>query len=224
MLKKILRGAGTDAIKYFPVRLVPALTSFVTVPVFTRMIERADYGDFYLVSSTVSLTATLLTSWLNASIVRFYWAEEKEGRLDEYLSTVLWSALASLFIGALVLGAAMMLLSGQFSPGVQRLLPIALAGLIFNQFITVMQQLMRAANRANAFAILSVASAILATIFSVFFVAALHWGSFGILPASRSATCCSFRPPCAASAPRVASRQSTSPRTSCASSRRTAYR
>ncbi len=181
MLKKILRGAGTDAIKYFPVRLVPALTSFVTVPVFTRMIERADYGDFYLVSSTVSLTATLLTSWLNASIVRFYWAEEKEGRLDEYLSTVLWSALASLFIGALVLGAAMMLLSGQFSPGVQRLLPIALAGLIFNQFITVMQQLMRAANRANAFAILSVASAILATIFSVFFVAALHWGSFGIL-------------------------------------------
>lgn len=181
MLKKILRSAGTDAIKYFPVRLVPALTSFVTVPIFTRMISRADYGDFYLVNSAVSLTAMLLTSWLNASIVRFYWAEEREGRLDEYVSTVVWSAVVSLVIGASILGGLMMLFGGAFSPNVQRLMPIALAGLVFNQFIQVMQQLMRAANRANAFAALSISSAILATIFSVFFVVVPHWGAYGIL-------------------------------------------
>lgn len=181
MLKSILKGAGTDAIKYFPVRLVPALTSFITVPIFTRMIAPADYGDFYLVNSAVSLTATLLTSWLTASIVRFYWAEERQGRLDEYVATVVWSAVVSLFLGALVVGGLGYLFAGNFSSGVQRLLPIALAGLIFNQFIQVIQQLMRAANRANAYAVLSVASAILATAFSVFFVVVPKWGAYGVL-------------------------------------------
>jgi len=90
VLKQILKGAGSDVLKYFPARLVPALTSFITVPVFTRMITRADYGDFYLVNSTVSLAATVFTTWLNASIVRFYWVDEREGRLDEYVATVIW--------------------------------------------------------------------------------------------------------------------------------------
>lgn len=181
MLKKILRSAGTDAIKYFPVRLVPALTSFITVPVFTRMIDRADYGDFYLVSSTISLASMLLTAWLTSSIVRFYWAEEKKGHLDQYIATVVWASLASLVVGAAVIGGMLLAFGGGLSEGVRHLAPIALASLVFNQFIQVMQQLMRAANRANDYAILSVASAILSTIFSVFFVAALHWGPFGIL-------------------------------------------
>lgn len=181
MLKDILKSAGLDALKYFPVRLVPALTSLVTVPVFTRMVARADYGDFYLVNSAVSLAGTVFTTWLNASIVRFYWADEREGGLDEYVATVVWSATASVLIGAAVVGVIMTLLAERLSPGVSRLLPIALAGLLSGQFIQVMQQLMRAANRANAFAVLSIASTLVATALSVFFVVVPRWGALGIL-------------------------------------------
>jgi O-antigen/teichoic acid export membrane protein len=181
VLKKILKSAGTDAFKYFPVRLVPALTSLITVPVFTRLISRADYGDFYLVSSTTSLAAALITSWLTSSIVRFYWAEEKEGRLDEYVATVVWSSLAALFIGCAFLGAGVLLLGDWLSPGVLKLLPIGIAGLAFGQFVTVLQQVLRASNRASKFAVLSVTSAILATILSVYFVVVPRWGAYGIL-------------------------------------------
>ncbi len=181
MLKKILRSAGSDALKYFPMRLVPALTSLVTVPVFSRLIERADYGDFYLVNSAVSLTATLATAWLNASIVRFYWAEEKEGRLDAYVSTIVWLSFAVLIVGAAVLGAIFFFLRGAFPETAQRLVPIALAGLVSGQFIVVMQQLLRAANKPSRFAMLSVVSNLIATALAVYFVAALHWGSLGIL-------------------------------------------
>lgn len=181
MLKKILRSAGTDALKYFPVRLVPALTALVTVPVFSRLIERADYGNFYLVNSAVSLTATFATAWLNASIVRFYWAEEREGRLDEYVSTVVWLSFAVLLAGAAVLGTVFVLLRSVFPETLQRLVPIALAGLVTGQFVTVMQQLLRAANRASRFAILSVVSNLIATALAVYFVAVSHWGSLGIL-------------------------------------------
>jgi len=180
VLKQILKSAGTDTMKYFPVRLVPALTSLVTVPVFTRLITRVDYGDFYLVNSTVTLAATVFTTWLNASIVRFYWTEEREGRLNEYVATVLWAAIVSLAAGAAAVVAVAFLLQDQLSPGVSHLLPIALAGLLFGQFIQVMQQLMRAANRANAFAVLAIASTLLTTAFSLFFVVVPKMGSFGI--------------------------------------------
>lgn len=181
MLKKILRTAGTDALKYFPVRLVPALTALVTVPVFSRLIARADYGDFYLVNSAVSLTATFATAWLNASIVRFYWAEEKEGRLDEYVSTVVWLSFAVLLAGAAVLGVVFLVLRDSFPETLPRLVPVALAGLVMGQFVAVMQQLLRAANKPSKYAILSVISNLIATALGVFFVAVSHWGSLGIL-------------------------------------------
>jgi O-antigen/teichoic acid export membrane protein len=52
---------------------------------------------------------------------------------------------------------------------------------MFGQFMQNMQQLMRAANKARRFAMLAIAPALLSSAFSVFCVAALRWGSYGIL-------------------------------------------
>lgn len=145
------------------------------------MITREDYGDFYLINSATSLTAVLFTSWLSASIVRFYWSAEKQARMDRYVATVVWASVIALLAGAALLAATVLLLSQVFGPGMQRLLPIALATLLSSQFLQTMQQLMRAANKARRFATLSVVPALITTVISVFCVAVLKWGSFGIL-------------------------------------------
>lgn len=181
VLKKILRGAGGDALKYFPVRLVPALTSLVTVPVFTRMVEKADYGNFYLVNSMTSLAATLATAWITSSVVRFYWAYERKGERDAYISTILWSTIGSIAAVSAIAAVIVLALPGAFSDGVQRLLPIAFAGLGVNYLVQVLQQVMRAANRSSAYATLAVASNLLATVLGVYFVAFAKMGAFGIL-------------------------------------------
>lgn len=181
MLKRILRGAGGDALKYFPVRLVPALTSLITVPVFTHMVKPADYGNFYLVNSLTALAATIATGWLTSTVVRFYWAYEREGELDAYISTVLWSTVASLVGVALVMAAVLYGIPGLVSEGVRRLLPIGFAALGVNYLVQVLQQIMRAANRSTAYALLAVASNLLATAFGIYFVAQADMGSFGIL-------------------------------------------
>ncbi|MCE5203450.1 MAG: lipopolysaccharide biosynthesis protein [Actinomycetia bacterium] len=181
MLKDILRGAGGDALKYFPVRLVPALTSLVTVPVFTRMVEKTDYGNFYLVNSMTSLAATLATAWIMASVVRFYWAYERRGERDTYVSTIVWSTIGSLVLVSAVAAVVVFAFPGAFDQGVRRLLPIALIGLGVNYLVQVLQQIMRAANRSSAYATLAVASNILATVFGVYFVSRGKMGAFGIL-------------------------------------------
>lgn len=181
MLKKILRGAGSDALKYFPVRLVPALTSLITVPLFTRLIDPADYGNFYLITSATSLTATFATAWITGSVVRFYWPHKKDGKLNEYVATTVWSAVGSLAAAVVLVGIAILVFAERLPDGLAVLAPIALASLAFNYTINVLLQVLRASNRSTQYAVLAVASSLIATTLSVYFVWGPRLGSFGIL-------------------------------------------
>jgi len=181
VLRTILKRAGADTFRYFPVRLVPALTSLVTVPVFTRLISSEEYGDFALITSAVSLIAVIATQWINGSIVRLYWTYEKEERHDEYVSTAVWSTTSSLAIASMVAAVALLLLRDSLSPGLLRLAPIALASLAFNNLSSSVLQILRAANKATKFSTLSVAKTIIGTAFSVWFVAVPKMGAFGIM-------------------------------------------
>ncbi|MDZ4178613.1 MAG: flippase [Coriobacteriia bacterium] len=181
MLKDILKGAGTDALTYFPVRLVPALTALITVPVFTRLITKADYGDFALVTSSVSLIALIATAWINGSIVRFYWSYDREGRRDDFIGSTVWALTLTLGLASvLALGAGY--LFADILPGsLARLLPIGAASLAINTFMTSSLQVFRAANKARTYAVLSVGTTLAATGLSIFFVTVPRLGSFGIL-------------------------------------------
>lgn len=181
MLKTILKGAGSDTLKYFPVRLIPALTSLVTVPVFTRMIERADYGNFYLISSATSLAAAVATAWITNSVVRFYWTYRNAGRVDDYVSTSVWSTVLSITAVALVTLAGVWVARDSIPPDLMRLIPIGLASLGVTYFGTVLLQILRAASKATSFAVISIGVTVLGTAASVFMVAVLRLGSFGIL-------------------------------------------
>ncbi|MCL2504432.1 MAG: polysaccharide biosynthesis C-terminal domain-containing protein [Coriobacteriia bacterium] len=180
-LSRILQGAGTDTLKYFPVRLVPALTAFITVPVFSRMVSQEQYGNFSIISSATSLLAMIATNWVANSIVRYYWVYEKEGRNDEYVATSVWATVASIVAACLVAGAGVWLLRNQLPRGILALVPIGLASLAVNYLCISVQQILRAGNKATRYAVLSVASAILAAAFSVFFVAVVKLGAYGIL-------------------------------------------
>ncbi len=181
MLTNILKRAGTDAFKYFPVRLVPALTSLITVPLFTRLIAREDYGNFSLISSAISLIAVIVTQWVNGSIVRFYWTYEKEGRADDYVASSIWSVTGALVTAVLVTGATVMLVGESIPPGLMRLIPIGLASLAVNYLSDSMLQILRAANKSTEYAILSVTKTLVGTAFSVWFVAGPRLGAWGIL-------------------------------------------
>ena len=181
MLKDILKGAGSDTLKYFPVRLVPALTSLITVPVFTRMVERADYGNFYLISSATSLAAAVATAWITNSVVRFYWTYRGEDRQDDYVSTSVWSTVMSVLAVAAVILLGVWLARDSLSAGLLGLVPIGVASLCITYFGTVLLQVLRAANKATPFAIISIGVTLLGTAASVYLVAVPRLGSYGIL-------------------------------------------
>lgn len=181
LLERALKAAGSDAARYLPVRFVPALTSLVTTPLFTRVIDAKDYGAFYLLSSVASLLAAIFISWLQSASIRFYWPAHKEGRLDGYISTVTWIGFASLASAAAVTGLAVLLARDRIEPVVLRLIPVGLLYFVLNFYVTAMLQVLRAAKRASAFARLQVGSTLLVTVVSILLVWQFHWGALGIL-------------------------------------------
>ncbi len=176
LLRGALRSAGSDAAKYLPVRLVPALTSLITVPVFTAAIGAADYGAFYLVSSVATLAANLSTGWISDSLIRFYWPMRKEGRLDRYIATIVWGSVAAILATAGIAYSATALGIGALPGVIARLVPAGIMFFMFNTLTNILVQIPRAANRAGAYARLQVSGVVATTAIAV---ALVWWGRMG---------------------------------------------
>lgn len=181
LLGRVLKSAGSDAAKYLPVRFIPALTSLVTTPLFTRAIDPADYGAFATVSAVCSLLAAFAVNWLQSASIRYYWPQKKAGRIDGFISTVAWVALASLSATAAVSAAAAYFAQGSIDADQLRLIPAAAAYFIAHFYVTALLHVLRAAKRAGAYARIQITVTLLVTGLSVGLVWYAKMGSVGIL-------------------------------------------
>lgn len=180
LLKAALRLAGSDAARYLPVRFIPALTSLITVPLFTRVIDAADYGAFYVINAVLVLGARVAAESIASAALRFYWPSKKEGTIRGYIATVVWSVIGVLgLVTALIYGVGT-LAAGAIDPLVARLVPIAAAYFFCNYALFVFMEVLRAANRARDYARISIAATLLTNALAVVFVGVLGWGAAGI--------------------------------------------
>ncbi len=180
-LRGILERAGRSASKYLPVRVIPALTSLLTVPIFTNAIGPAEYGDFYLVMSAMALLAHLAITWIQHSTVRYYWIHERAGTMDRYTASTLWAAIGSLCGFSLAAGVVTWLLRGSIAPGLLKLIPIAIASFLANRLALALLEVLKAGNHAGAFAKLSLVSTLVGTTASIFLVVTMDLGAWGII-------------------------------------------
>jgi len=73
---------------YLPMNIVQGLTGFLSIIVFTRWLSPADYGVYALSFSAMSLAHTLVFTWMEAAMARFYAPEAEAGRLPEHFATL----------------------------------------------------------------------------------------------------------------------------------------
>ncbi|HBY58150.1 MAG TPA: hypothetical protein DEG96_09920 [Candidatus Atribacteria bacterium] len=133
-----------DFAKYIPAQFVPALVGLITIPIVTRLFSPADYGNYVLVTATVSILTTIAVGWLDNSIIRFYPAYELRGELSYFYNSVLGMTLVSvaaifvIFLGILSLGQV------HISASLCSLM--RLGGLVFivTSFFQVLQTFLRA--------------------------------------------------------------------------------
>lgn len=102
-MHKNLGHVVRHAAAYMLARGVPALISFLAIPLFTRLMNPEGYGKYALVATTVALINALFFQWIRLSFVRFIPAAK--GEPDRLKSTVLTCQLLLIVIGgAITLG------------------------------------------------------------------------------------------------------------------------
>src|SRR6476646_812268 len=65
--KNILSQAGI----YLAARGLPGVIAFLAIPLFSRLLNPADYGRYALPLATVTVLNALLFQWLRLSLVRY---------------------------------------------------------------------------------------------------------------------------------------------------------
>src|SRR6476659_5768168 len=87
---------------YLVARGLPGLIAFMAIPLFTRLLDPADYGRYALVVSTASLLNALVFQWLRLSLVRYLPAYQHE---PAKLKSTLLAANAAVAIPMGLIGA-----------------------------------------------------------------------------------------------------------------------
>lgn len=138
---------------YLPVNIVQGVVGLLTIVLFTRVLDPAQYGVYALAFSVGSLTQTCVLTWTEAAMARFLAARESDGRTADHFAT-----LYRLWLGAAVLvpiACAVVLVLPLNGP-LRFALVSALASGLVNSLVRLAQERRRAAGEVANSALLSI--------------------------------------------------------------------
>jgi O-antigen/teichoic acid export membrane protein len=110
------RALREDLFRYLPSQVIPALIAFVTIPIITRLLTPAEYGDYRLVLAAVAAFGAA-GGWLPAAVYRFFPSMEMSGELEQLRATLQWLLAFTLGLFATVWLAGTWILSSTLGAG-----------------------------------------------------------------------------------------------------------
>lgn len=84
----MLRRFVKDLAIYLPSQLLPALTSFISAPILTRLFLPAEYGIYMLAAGLVDLLYQMTSSGFGSGVVRFFPAYKARSALGSFFATL----------------------------------------------------------------------------------------------------------------------------------------
>jgi O-antigen/teichoic acid export membrane protein len=104
------RRVVKDLLAYLPSKILPALTAFITVPIFTRLFAPDAYGNYNLAVGVSEFLIAGTVTGFAAGAVRFYAAYQLKDKLSDYFGTI-FSTTAVFTLIATIIAAGLMLVA-----------------------------------------------------------------------------------------------------------------
>jgi O-antigen/teichoic acid export membrane protein len=143
---------------YLPANIVQGVVGFLTIILFTRLLEPAEFGLYALAISVVTLAHVAVFSWLEAAMARF-WAAEIHPEGLRALFASLYRVAFGLSAAFLVLGAVVLWL-WPGDPLFRLALAAGLAGVPARCLVKLGQERYRAAGEVRKAATLDIATTV----------------------------------------------------------------
>jgi O-antigen/teichoic acid export membrane protein len=91
LIESILKETGKDALRYVPAKVVPALVNFIGLLVFTHIFSPEDYGNYFLVLTTITVMNIVGSGWITSSVLRFYPEFQLRDKLAGFFTSIVFS-------------------------------------------------------------------------------------------------------------------------------------
>jgi O-antigen/teichoic acid export membrane protein len=143
---------------YLPMNVVQGVVGLISIMIFTRWLSPADYGVYALAFSAMSLAHTLVFTWMEAAMARFYAPEAEAGRLSNLIATLYRCWLGAALVFAIVTGAILLAWPGD-SP-VKIAVVAGLAAILARSLAKLNQERRRAAGDVRGAALMDVAQTV----------------------------------------------------------------
>ena len=137
---------------YLPVNLVQALAGFGAIIAFTRLLNPGQYGDYALGFAASSLVQTLLFTWIEAAMARFYMAETEGADRPALFATLYRTFAVMALVLPLAAAAALWLLP--LSQGLRAAILAGLCATIVRSLLKMAQERRRASGKVASYALI----------------------------------------------------------------------
>lgn len=146
------RELGRDLLRYLPSQGIPAVISFFTIPILTRLFDPTSYGDYRLVLATVGIFGSA-SVWIAAAIYRFYPESEIADQTGSFLTTVnrLLFVNTGVFIG--IWGLGLLLIGPSLPRDLAYLFFLGMILLSINTAWGVFNAMVRTLRRVTAYSV-----------------------------------------------------------------------
>lgn len=176
MIKELFK----DIVKYIPSIIIPAIVGIIALPILTRLLPPADYGNYVLVIATVSVLSAI-AGWVNMSVVRFYPAYEKEGKIAEFTNLTIKLAFLSILAISITSLCILIPLRDHISGKLYRLMGIGIPVFILTSLFTVLSDFLRIKRQIRWYSSFFVWRSITALSFGLLLVIFFHLSVEGLL-------------------------------------------
>ncbi|WP_269513338.1 lipopolysaccharide biosynthesis protein [Brevundimonas subvibrioides] len=131
---------------YLPANIVQGLVGFGAIVVFTRLLSPDDFGHYAIAFSVMTLVHVGTFSWLEASMARFWAAEQGQGLADHF--TTLYRTLAVMTAAILPIAGLLLWLS-PIGDGLKLAIGAGLVGLPIRSLAKLAQERYQAAGEVS---------------------------------------------------------------------------
>lgn len=179
LVNGLIKSIGKDSIFYIPGKIIPALIGFIGLSIYTRVYTPIEYGNYALVTTTVSMFSIFSYIWLNNSNLRFYAVYRNNKELERFFSTTFIALIASIII---VLLGFLALVRLSVVSGVLSDFILIIAGLLISTaFTETLVTILRTDRQARFISFVRCFSAISNILITLTLIFVFHSGIISIL-------------------------------------------
>jgi O-antigen/teichoic acid export membrane protein len=181
LIKSILKDTSKDAFRYVPAKVVPAMVNFVGLIVFTHIFSPEDYGNYFIILTTITVLHLIGSNWASSSVMRFYAEFNLKGNLNELFTNIIFSFLICNAIVAIIYLSGLVIFKTEIPSQLVPFLKISIFCYLFGAAYLVLLYSLRAGLQAAAFSKFEIISSVGKFALAIALAFLLKMGSISLL-------------------------------------------